>query len=328
MRLRRDKVDPTNGARAYHCMSRSVNSEWLFRDEDLEMFRKQLWLVSEFCGIQIVTYAFLSNHFHLLLKVPEHAEVSPAEVVRRYTLLYPFTNRYRPETLKWIEGEIARGTSLGQKWLQKQRRQMGDLSQFMKLLKQRFTRGFNGTHRRHGPLWSERFTSHLVEDGEALETIASYIDLNPVRAAIVNDPKDYRYCGYSDALAGNSRAREGIKYIEGVTSWEEAAQLYRQRLFGVGSDSRKPGNVISREALREVMRSEGTLPRPQALLFTIKLFSKGAVLGSRDFVKTQLKRYRETYGMYKNAEPITLPPITDWGNLTVLRRCRGGFTFA
>ena len=34
-----------------------------------------------------------------------------------------------------------------------------------------------------------------------MATVAAYIVLNPVRAALCADPKEYRYCGYAEALA-------------------------------------------------------------------------------------------------------------------------------
>jgi hypothetical protein len=44
----------------------------------------------------------------------------------------------------------------------------------------------------------------FVEGSEhALSAMSVYIDLNAVRAGIVKDPKDYRYCGYGEAVAGN-----------------------------------------------------------------------------------------------------------------------------
>jgi hypothetical protein len=91
---------------------------------------------------------------------------------------------------------------------------MGDVSHYMKSLKQRFTQWFNRTRqsRRKGTLWEERFKSVLVEGTvEALSTVAAYIDLNPVRAAIVSDPKDYRWSGYGAAVGGSQRACEGLQ---------------------------------------------------------------------------------------------------------------------
>jgi hypothetical protein len=50
----------------------------------------------------------------------------------------------------------------------------------------------------------------LVEGaGQALATIAAYIDLNPVRAGIVSDPKDYRWGGYAEATGGGRLSRKG-----------------------------------------------------------------------------------------------------------------------
>ena len=50
---------------------------------------------------------------------------------------------------------------------------------------QRFTQWFNGTHKRTGTLWEDRFKSVIVEDGIAAKTMAAYIDLNPMRAGMV-----------------------------------------------------------------------------------------------------------------------------------------------
>jgi putative transposase len=89
---------------------------------------------------------------------------------------------------------------------------MYDISVFIKELKGRFAQWYNQLHERCGVLWAERFKSILLEGGEALAAVAAYIELNPVRAGVCDDPKDYRYCGYAEALAkGSLLAREGIR---------------------------------------------------------------------------------------------------------------------
>lgn len=42
-------------------------------------------------------------------------------------------------------------------------------------------------------LWSERFKSVIVDNGETLIHCLAYIDLNPIRAGIVKKPEQYRY---------------------------------------------------------------------------------------------------------------------------------------
>jgi putative transposase len=63
---------------------------------------------------------------------------------------------------------------------------MGDVSVFMRELKQRFAIWYNHKHRNQGTIWSDRFKSVIVEPSrEAMSKVAAYIDLNPVRAELV-----------------------------------------------------------------------------------------------------------------------------------------------
>ncbi len=83
---------------------------------------------------------------------------------------------------------------------------MWDVSAFMKILKQRFTQWFNKNSKRRGTLWEDRFRSMLVEGGAALGMMAAYIDLNSVRAGMVQDSADYRWSSYGVAMGGNKAA--------------------------------------------------------------------------------------------------------------------------
>jgi hypothetical protein len=70
---------------------------------------------------------------------------------------------------------------------------------------------YNGRHGRTGTLWEDRFKSVLVENSESAKAaVAAYIDLNPVRAKIAADPKDYRWSGYGEACGGGKQARAGL----------------------------------------------------------------------------------------------------------------------
>ncbi len=164
---------------------------------------KQLWQIADYCGVQVITYAIMANHFHVLVRVPRKGEVSDQELLRRYSVLYPKPTRYQTAQLDVIKEQLATGGEAAVAWRRQQTALMGDVSQFMKLLKQRFSVWYNRSHQRYGTLWAERFKSVLVEAKSAvLTTMAAYLDLNAVRAGLVNDPKDYRFCGYGEAVAG------------------------------------------------------------------------------------------------------------------------------
>jgi putative transposase len=316
-------VAPELGEAAYHCMTRTVNGERLFSDSAKEVLRKQIWLVAEFCGVQVVTYSILSNHFHVLVRVPRKSEVADAELLRRYRLLHPRPTGYQTMRLKVIESQLADDGPDAVEWRRRMAALMGDISQYMKLLKQRFSIWFNRNYHRFGTLWSERFKSVLVEGtGRVLQTMAAYIDLNCVRANQAEDPKDYRFCGYAEAVGGNEKARLGLDSICGEERWEDTQAAYRKILFGTGVGPREKGGGISIEAFNQVMAEGGKLPLAEALRCRIRYFTNGAALGSRTFVEAQLRAYRAKTDRWSRTGPRELPPVADWGDLTVLRKVR------
>ncbi len=323
MRTPRIKVAPELGEAAYHCMTRTVNGERLFTDLDKEVLRKQLWVVAEFCGLQIVTYQILSNHFHILVRVPKKIAIADEELLRRYRLLHPRPTRYQTARLEVIESQLAANGPDAVAWRIRVSALMGDVSQYMKLLKQRFSIWFNKCHQRFGTLWSERFRSVLVEGkGEVLRTMAAYIDLNCVRAGLAGDPKDYRFGGYAEAVAGSSLARAGLGSVCGGGEWTETQLNYRQILFGTGVRPRAKGGGVSVEAFERVLEAGGKLALADILRCRIRYFTHGAVLGGSAFVESQLAAYRIRTGRRNGIGPRALPAIADWGDLAVLRKVR------
>src|SRR5258708_9512291 len=229
MRQRRIKISPEAGEAVYHAMSRTVNGERLFAAADCEVLKNQIWLVAEYCGVQVLTYTILSNHFHVLLRVPQKTVPSDEELLRRYRLLYPKPTKYQTARLEVIEEQLKAGGAEGEQWGRKQLALMGDLSAYMKLVKQRFSIWFNKSHGRYGTLWAERFTSVLIEpQKQAMNPTSAYIDLNCVRAGLAEDPKDYRFCGYAEAVAGKSAAPEALHQLLARKNWQDTHPAYPQ----------------------------------------------------------------------------------------------------
>jgi hypothetical protein len=194
---------------------------------------------------------------------------------------------------------------------------MHDVSWFMKTVNQRFSKWFNRTHERFGPLWCDRFKSVLVEgERHALRTVAAYIDLNPVRAGLVADPKDYRFSGYGEAVAGRRAAREGLSGVD------PSLAGYRQTLYGVGSESKEGKATIPAAEARTVIESErGNLPLSEALRCRFRFFTEGIVLGSASFVEESAQPVASRRTRPARARPVA---GTAWGGLTVLSGTRKG----
>jgi putative transposase len=311
-----------------------VDGQFLFQEADQEVLRRQMWQAAEFSGVQVLTYSLLSNHFHLLVRVPARTEIPDAELIRRYRILHPKeTDATRKHGLGapdlWADIE----TTLSQGWPEAERvrrslqRRMGDVSEFIKTFKQRFSVWFNHTHDRYGTLWSERFRSVLVEDDRyALATVAAYIDLNPVRAGLVEDPKDYRFCGYGEAIGGGGkRIRDGLQSVIGGTDWDRALCEYRMILYGKGGVNKGDGTEAGRippEEARKVLNSGGLLPIAAVLRCRVRYFTDGAVLGSKEFVAEALRGYQAATGLRSRQTTPRAMLGADWADLTTMRGLR------
>jgi len=326
MRTARIKVAAAEGAAVYHCMSRTVNGEGLINDVAKEVLRKQLWQIADYCGLEIITYVIMTNHFHVLVRVPQQESISDAELGRRYRVLYPKPTKYQAARFEVIEGQLKSGGEEAEVWRNRQLAMMGDLSPFMKLVKQRFSVWYNRSHDRYGTLWAERFKSVLVEARSGvMRTMAAYIDLNPVRAGLVDDPKDYRFCGYAEAVAGFRMAQQGIfRVVEGgrKSGWNRVQESYRQTLFGQGAMPQETRAKIDRTTMAAVIKAKGKLPLHEVLRCRVRYFSDGAVLGGHAFVQKHLNTYQQLTGRRSRTAPRAMPQVADWGNLSTLRGLR------
>jgi len=278
----------------YHCISRIVGGQFLLEDCGQEKFRQLLWQQAQFCGLQIVTYCLMPNHVHLLVRVPAHPEVPDRELLRRVERFYgpksPLAKLLRQGLQR--SGRIPADLRAGLV------ARMGDISVFMKELKQRFSRWYNKQTGRYGTLWAERFKSLLVEDQpDPLGTVAAYIDLNPVRAGGVEDPKDYRFCGYGEAMGGNRRAREGILSFQEARDWRTGGLRYRQELWVRAGRAGRSGKVVlDPERIRRALARGAQISRPEALRLRIRYLSDGVVLGSQGYVNEVFAKFRDRFG--------------------------------
>jgi putative transposase len=284
----------------------------------------------EFCEVRVLTYCIMSNHFHVLLEVPHRPEVLPTseEIVAKLRRLSGehFVGAVEQQFAMYRKAGDEAGEAAYRETFY---RRMWDVSQYMKAVKQRFTQWYNGRVERKGTLWEERFRSVVVDGaGQALGAMAAYIDLNPVRAGLVEDPKDYRWSGYGSAVAGRVRSKEGIqRVVTGLLGGEEESlggsmEVYRMHLYNEGSEEREgvvetsgvpspltrpagtlsPGErgrvrgALKREEVVKVLRAKGKLPLGAYVRCRVRYFCDGAVFGSKEFVEEMFRERREWFG--------------------------------
>jgi hypothetical protein len=286
----------------YHLYTRVVAGEHLFRRPEKEMLRRQVWLVAERCGVDVLTYAVMANHLHVVVCAPKRVPLGDEELIRRYGL---FRGREGEDSnrLTAIRSILAAGGDDADRWRARESRKVSNISEYMKLLKQRFSIWYNQRHVRFGTLWAERFGSLLLEKGETVQRLSAYVDLNPLRAGLCRDPKDYRFCGYAEAVAGNKLAQARLTRAMGAGNWSDAQERYRMFLFTRGAGRKKKGASVSAAARDQVLSEGGKLSLAEQMRCRCRYFAAGGVLGSETFVLDRLLRFREHTGRGKRMEP-------------------------
>ncbi|MCC5841402.1 MAG: hypothetical protein JJT96_14895, partial [Opitutales bacterium] len=135
------------------------------------------------------------------------------------------------------------------------------------------------------------FRSVIVEaDTAAQRMVAAYIDLNPVRAGLVEDAGAYAFSGFGEACSGGSAARRGIARIEGKMTWTTKwHERYRARLCSrMGPGMRSRGGDVGRSS-GEAEGEDGqsaVVTEGSGLLSKIRAFSEGWVIGSVAWVES------------------------------------------
>ena len=304
-RMRTKRLKTMDGG-WYHLTSRCVLKQFLFGDGDKAVFVRMMRRCAEFCGIDVLAYCVMSNHFHLLVRVPSPGVVPEGGVLRRVGVLYGEAKaeetRRRWEALRETGCETA-----VERELAVLRARMGDVSPFMKILKQRYSVWYRANHGRlPGTLWQGRFGSTVVEGcASALSAVAAYIDLNPVRAGIVADPAGYRWSGFGAASAGDRAALEGLsETLGGETGGADVLAKYRGML------STKAGG--GPEEMGEALAGRGDIPENGMLLYRIRPFTAGVVVGTKGFVEARMAEFRDVFREGRKTGAARFPRCPAW----------------
>lgn len=137
--------------------------------------------------------------------------------------------------------------------------EVGATSSMMQSVGRMYVRYFNYTYQRTGTLWEGRFKSCLVQSERYLLSVYRYIELNPVRANMVEDPSEYSWSSYgSNALGVKTELRTPHEEYLALGKVEaERLESYRA-LFKAG---------VGKELLKEIRENT----------------NRGLALGSKNF---------------------------------------------
>ena len=111
----------------------------------------------------------------------------------------------------------------------------GSLAEIMKGINLSYAQYYKGRYKHIGHFWQDRYKSIIIGKDEYLLACGSYVELNPVRAKVVNDPKDYKWSSYNVYAYGkkNSVIQEHSNYEKLSGDETERRRKYREFVRGM-----------------------------------------------------------------------------------------------
>jgi REP element-mobilizing transposase RayT len=195
--------------RYYHFISRCIRRAYLCGEDPhtgKSFEHRRQWLVDRFkflaanFTIDICAYAFMSNHYHLVLKVDtdEAAGLSDGAVIKRWTAVYTGVNALveRHQAGETSEAESRAAKIEIDKW----RKRLASISWFMGSLNQHIASRANKEDQCTGHFWESRFKSQALLDDMAVLGCMMYVDLNPVRAGIAKGLGDSDFTSIQERI--------------------------------------------------------------------------------------------------------------------------------
>ena len=192
----------------YHVVSRCVRRAFLCgTDGDRCFEHRRQWIVerlnllAQVFAIDVVAYAVMSNHVHLVVRLaPQRSAAwSDDEVIKRWSAVYGIPalvhasqDTDAPAAVKDAAGDM----------IAVRRQRLGSLSWFMKCLNESIARRANREDGCTGAFWEGRFKSQALLDEKALLACMAYVDLNPIRAGTARTPEHSDYTSVRQRIRG------------------------------------------------------------------------------------------------------------------------------
>ena len=220
----------------YHICSRTVRKAFLCgvdKDTGVSFEHRRKWIeqrifqLAQVFAIDICAYAVMHNHLHLVLHVDSEQVKgwTTEDVLTRWHRLFKgtlLTQQYtNKQPLDKFQLEMVENTAE----IYKQR--LIDISWFMRALNEPIARQANQEDKCTGHFWEGRFKSQALLDESALLSCMTYVDLNPVRAAIAPTPEQ------SDFTSIQLRIKAAIKGTQPTTLLPFTGNEHERKTTGI-----------------------------------------------------------------------------------------------
>ncbi len=243
-------------------------------------------------NIQVIALVVLDNHFHALVYCPVE-KFSQKAAWKAYNKFHN-TGKYK------IPIEDIRIKAVVQ--------HSNNISELMREVQREFSVWYNQTrdYKRRGALWEDRFKSQLIQSSAYLWGCLKYIEMNPVRANIVENAEDYNFSTFGQ---WHNQSEHPLKenfithilcYVDDTASMENfkeymAGQLKLMKMYDHSKELQSLGEIEEVNKIREEIRKTRIKEDPALKITLFEHFDwqSKTVIGSDDFIKLKYRQWAQ-----------------------------------
>jgi len=268
----------------YHVMSRTALDGFPLKDAEKDFLLDLIKRFSTLYFTEILGFCLMGNHFHLLLKMIPENRFADEQIQKRFESYYGDSREFTNGQIPYL------------------RQKLSNLSEFVREIKVGFARYYNRRHNRRGYFWGDRFKSVIVDKGETLVNCLAYIDLNPLRAGLVERPEDYRW----NSLGYHFQTQNKDQFLStdfglnefNVKSKKERIRRYRRYVYEAGAINRPDklqAKVIDEKDVAKESRKDFEISRTSRFRYRTRYFTDSGIIGSREFVSANYQRFKHLF---------------------------------
>lgn len=272
------KGDPA----VYHVISRTALDGFVLGDVEKDFLLNLIKRLSKVYFAEVLGFSLMGNHFHLLVRMHPGNAMDDEEIKKRVKIYYGEASKVEVNDEEMIRG-------LRGKW--------ENISEYVREIKQGFSRFYNKRHGRKGFFWSDRFKSVIVDNGETLINCLAYIDLNAYRAGIVKKPETYRWCSLGYHVQTNN-SEDFLSMDFGLREFsvrriEDRLGYYREFVYAKGGLTQKGKERVKGIDLKAVERFR----------YRTRYFTDSGIIGTNTFVSHIYEDFKDHFSSKHPKKP-------------------------
>ncbi len=273
-----------------HCTQRCVRRAYLSGVDAVsgtdysyrkDWIRMRIEKLASVFGLDILTYAILSNHLHVVVRSRPDVVASWSERQAALRWLQIFPGKRIDEQLGDPTTHDVETLANNPERMALVRRRLSDVSWFMRALSEPIARLANRQDKCTGSFWEGRFKAQRLLDEAALLACCMYVDLNPVRAAMAESPASSEFTSAYDRMkAANGETMESAAAPMQTINREDAARILKnstpEQLARRRKDAKKRrGERVAKDAWLAPLTLNSRVTGPAANKEGVRASDKG-----------------------------------------------------